>query len=106
MNLKERSKNSSVIKVAGGKASFISGDRSIFEQALGTDAKSTAEYLYNNILPDDKNITFSFYIANNNAYMASGFISKGKLFGIINISCYIREQNKIFKIMNKELSEL
>ena len=64
---------------------------------LSTNIKGMAEYVYQNT---KENTSFSYVVSCGAVYQATGYLSSGKKYGVITITCYIKERNATFFITN------
>ena len=91
--------NPPAIIVAGekmGLANFKSGFLNPPSE-LSTNIKGMAEYVYQNT---KENTSFSYVVSCGAVYQATGYLSSGKKYGVITITCYIKERNATFFITN------
>ena len=79
-----------------GLANFKSGLLNTPSE-LSTNIKEIAEYVYQNT---KENTSFSYIVSCEAVYQATGYLSSGKKYGVITITCYIKERNATFFIIN------
>lgn len=88
--------------VAGGFSSFKSG---ILAPPIELDSniKGIAEYVHQNA---KENTSFSYVVSCGAVLQAIGYLSSGKKFGVITITCYLKERSGTFAILDGVITDI
>ena len=88
--------------IAGGSSSFKSGILASPTE-LDSNIKGIAEYVYQKA---KENTSFSYVVLCGAVLQATGYLSSGKKYGVITITCYLKERSGTFAILDGVITDI
>ena len=88
--------------VAGGFSSFKSGILAPPIE-LNSNIKGIAEYVYQKA---EENTSFLYVVSCGAILQATGYLSSRKKYGVITITCYLKERSGTFDILDGVIADI
>ena len=88
--------------VAGGFSSFKSGILAAPIE-LNSNIKGIAEYVYQKA---EENTSFLYVVSCGAVLQATGYLSSRKKYGVITITCYLKERSGTFNILDGVIADI
>ena len=88
--------------VAGGFSSFKSGILAPPIE-LNSNIKGIAEYVYQKA---EENTSFLYVVSCGAILQATGYLSSRKKYGVITITCYLKERSGTFNILDGVIADI